>query len=162
MPKHFVSRLMKTFLVNLMLLVLIYSLGLPAAAEEAVDPSNSRVEENGPIPGDPDKAVITDAPIKNGAAKQEITHLPIHAEKSGTVIRVHPPAIDVTLLGPPPEPKAGNALKKAVFAYIRVKGLAPGVYVRPTRMILPDGYVLIDAAPELFVVEITETKDTPP
>jgi len=162
MPESLVSRLMKPFLVSLMLFSLIHSFGLPAAAEEAADLSNSLAEGETTAHAKPGNSVITDAPIENGDIKKHLKNLPIQIEKPGASIRVHPQSISITVLGPPPEPKEGDLLGKAAFAYIETEGLATGVYVRPARIILPNGYVLIDAVPELFVLEITAAEDTTP
>ena len=151
MPKSLVSRLMKPFLISLMLIALIHSPGLSVKAEEAA-----------PVNGKPDTSVITDTPIKNGDTQKHLTNMPIHVEKPGATVRVHPQSIAITVLGPRPEPKADEAIRQATFVYIDAAGLASGVYIRPARIILPDGYVLIDAAPELFVLEITAAKDAAP
>ena len=159
MPKSLVSRLMKPFLISLMLIALVHCLGLSVKAEEAAQPT---AEETAPVNGKPDTSLITDTPIKNGNTQKHLKNMAIHVEKPGANVRVHPPSIAITVLGPPPEPKADEALRQAAFVYIDAEGLAPGIYVRPARIILPDGYVLIDAAPELFVLEITAAKDAAP
>ncbi|MDZ7833296.1 MAG: hypothetical protein U5L07_16235 [Desulfobacterales bacterium] len=161
MAASFLRRLMKPFLISLMLLALAGASGFPADTQEETDPSSRRFKDSRPVP---DKAAqsITDVPIENGPIKQQLMSLPIHAEKTGAAIRIHPPSIDITLLGPASEPKAPDELKNAAFAYIQANGLAAGIYVRPARIILPEGYVLIDARPELFVVEIAEAEETAP
>lgn len=162
MPKSLVIRLMKPFLISLMLIALIHSLGLSVKAEEAGEPSSAEETETAPVHGKPDTPVITDAPIKKGNTQKHLKNMPIHVEKPGATVRVHPPSIAITVLGRRPQPKADEAIRKTAFVYIDAEGLAPGVYVRPARIILPDGYVLIDAAPELFVLEITAAKDAAP
>lgn len=162
MPAFLVRHLMKPFLISLMLLALTNTSGVSADAEEATDPSSRLFNGNRPVPDKPEQSKITDVSIENGPSKQQLTNLPVHAEKTGAAIRIHPPTIDITLLGPPAEPKEADEVKNAAFAYIQTNGLAAGIYVRPARIILPDGYVLTDAKPELFVVEITEEEQTPP
>lgn len=132
------------------ILILITGLlaGIPqSSAEETIAPSNPKDQQA------PSNGSIKDTTIKTEMTKQRVTDLKIQAERPGSAIRIHPETIDVTVLGPLSDPNAANDLKKNIFVYIALTESAPGIYARPARIILPEGYVLIDATPEVFLVE---------
>lgn len=154
MPDFSASRLLSPFFGLLILLAALIAATPQSSAEEAIAPSKPKTRQT------PSNGAITDTTIKTEMTKQRVTNLKIQAERPGAAIRIHPQTIDITVLGPLSDPGEANDLKKNIFAYIDLSQSAPGVYARPARIILPEGYVLIDATPEIFVVEIRLTKNT--
>ena len=154
MPDFSASRLLSPFLGLLILLATLIAATPQSSAEEAIAPSKPRPRQT------PSSAAITDTTIKTEMTKQRVTNLKIQAERPGAAIRIHPQTIDIIVLGPLSDPSEANDFKKSVFAYIDLNQSAPGVCARPARIVLPEGYVLIDAIPEIFVVEIKPTENT--
>jgi hypothetical protein len=93
--------------------------------------------------------------------RHPIKAVPIQALPRADKIRINPAAIDLTLLGPPSgETHDLTDLRGEILAYIDVESLDPGMYVKPARIRLPSGYVLIQADPEVFVVEVFSDGNT--
>ncbi len=92
--------------------------------------------------------------LDQGISKQRFKNLEIQIYNNSRKTLVHPRTIAITILGPPFDPGRAAALENEIAAYINVAGFSPGFYVRPAKVLLPKGYVLVDANPELFVVEI--------
>lgn len=103
--------------------------------------------------------IITDTTIKNETMKREVKNLNIQAKNAPENIRIHPRTINLTVLGPPSDPTEDESLRNDIFVYIDMEKLTPGIYVRPARIILPEEYIMIDATPEIFVIEIKPEKD---
>ena len=92
--------------------------------------------------------------LTQNVRKHQFKDLPIKLHSTSVKARLHPRAVTITILGPALEPAKKAALKKKIIAYIDLTKVSPGVYVRPAKIRLPPGYVLLDAKPEIFVVEV--------
>ena len=156
MPDFFVSRILNPFLVLSLLAGLYGGIPRPSTAE-SVDPvQNTQImptinTSSNKIPKD---QTITDTTIKTEMSKQRVRDLKIQVPTNGANIRIHPQTIDIIVLGPTFDMDQDNELKKNIHAYIRLNQSKPGLYARPARIILPEGYVMIDATPQVFIVEI--------
>ena len=90
--------------------------------------------------------------------KHRFANLPITLRGKSEKARLHPRSLSITILGPAVDPAEKAALKKKIIAYIDLARIRPGVYVKPAKIRLPPGYVLLDAKPEIFVVEVRDEK----
>ena len=86
--------------------------------------------------------------------KHRFTDIPIKLRGQSAKVRLHPRTITITILGPAFDPAKKAALEKKIEAYIELASVSTGVSVKPAKIRLPRGYVLLDAKPEIFVVEI--------
>ena len=164
MPDLFVSRILSLFWILIILAGLYGAVPRPSTAE-SIDPAQNapNLPLVNPQPNEiQKKQTITDTTIKTEMSKQRVRDLKIQVPTNGPSICLHPQTIDLTVLGPTFDPSQNNNLKKNISAYIRVNKTKPGLYARPARIILPQGYVLVEATPQVFIVEIKSTKNTTP
>jgi len=145
MPDLLVSRLIKPLFLSLMLFALLHPIGREACAE--VFPEKSE----GPI--------ITDTTIKNGTTKRLIKNIDVQIKNATENVRIHPRTIDITIIGPPLDPTTEGGLKNDIVVYIDIKRRTSGICVKPARVVLPGEYVMIEATPEIFIVEIKPESD---
>lgn len=90
--------------------------------------------------------------------KHVVEDMELNPANEAVPVRIHPRTITITVLGP----SADEALRNQITAYIDNTHLRAGVYVRPAKIRLPGGYVLVDARPEIFVLEIKPEKKPNP
>lgn len=90
--------------------------------------------------------------------KHVVADIELNAANEAVPVQIHPRTITITILGP----SADGQLRKRITAYVDNTQLSAGVYVRPAKIRLPEGYVLVDARPEIFVLEINPEKKSNP
>ena len=98
--------------------------------------------------------MFTEMAIDKKISKHVMKDIEIHASSQSLPTRIHPQTITITILGPPFESVDAASFKKKIAAYVNVEHLSAGVYVKPARIKLPEGYVLVEARPEIFLLEI--------
>jgi len=147
----------KLFLIYLTLF-LLFPLGCPLLRADTANPLStlppSFRHPAAPDTQPPPDNMFTEMAIDKKISKHVMKNIEIHASSQTVPTRIHPQTITITILGPPFEPVDPASFKKKIAAYVNVEHLTAGVYVKPARIKLPEGYVLVDARPEIFLLEI--------
>jgi hypothetical protein len=143
-----------------LMLALTVHLLSPAAAGGSDRPSEKDLSTSqSPAPGfdffPPAGGFLNELPYQPEVSRHTVEAVNIQAHHAQFETRVHPETIKLTILGSAAQPAVPEMeLRERITAYIAVDRLKPGVYVKPAKIRLPDGFALIDASPEIFVVEI--------
>ncbi len=165
MPDLLVSHLIKPFLIGLILFPLLHPMGFEqrnggVVFAESLEKNPSVDSHETPPKKESEESIITDMSITNGTTKRLVKDKKIQAKNAPDNIRIYPPTIDIIVLGPPFDLAQNKGLQNDISAYINTEGLTPGIYVRPARIILPEEYVMVDANPEIFVIEIQPNENS--
>ncbi|MFO7838786.1 MAG: hypothetical protein R6X08_04725 [Desulfosalsimonadaceae bacterium] len=79
----------------------------------------------------------------------------MHIKNKSDAAKIHPGTISITILGPDAaEVGTDDTLRKRISVYVDAAKAPEGISVKPARIRLPDGYVLIKADPELFLLDL--------
>jgi len=101
----------------------------------------------------PSKTISVDITIHEKTDTRTFLAVPVKGYNTRYAYHISPPAVDIQVKGPV------NVLEKlepdkSFNVYIDLKGLEPGVYMKPATILLPVGISLIHVEPETFLVEI--------
>jgi len=93
--------------------------------------------------------------FSRGVDLKRIQELKVHIKNQTGAVEIHPRRIALTVLGPDGEAEGADALRERISVYVDAAQASAGISVKPARIRLPDGYVLIKADPQLFLLEIS-------
>lgn len=93
--------------------------------------------------------------LSRGVDRKRIQEMKVHIKNQTGAAKIHPRSIALTVLGPDGEAEGADALRDRISVYVDAAQASAGISVKPARIRLPDGYVLITADPQLFLLEIS-------
>ena len=110
----------------------------------------------GVSPVDPGERFTIKIIIKPKILEEDFHDIPIHGKNPSYPYIIRPNTIDVRVEGHSKLFPAGLS-PTDVNAYIDLRGMMPGIYVKPVTINLPDGAVLIEATPKVFTIQVHPT-----
>ena len=96
---------------------------------------------------------IVTVPIKPLTGTRILENIPIRILNSPETASVEPGVITVEIKGPQ-DAISKKAVTDDIFAFMDLKGLKPGVYVRHAYIDIPVDLVMTNASPQVFTVKI--------
>ena len=92
-------------------------------------------------------------PIRQQTITKIIENIPIQIWNTSAEVKIEPSVITVEIKGPF-DTLGNKAVTDQVYAFMDMKGLAPGVYARHAYINVPVGLSMTGADPKVFTVKI--------
>ena len=101
----------------------------------------------------PDQVVTVTVPVEQQLVSKTIENIPVLAWNSTFPVKIEPAGITVSIKGPFEKLSKKEVLSR-IYAYIDLKGIKPGVYVRHAYINIPVDLTMTDANPQVFTIKI--------
>ncbi len=101
----------------------------------------------------PSPVVVTVVTITQRMGQRHFEGIPVEARHTVYEARITPPVIAIDVKGAEKD-LAGLSADSGITAFVDLKDLPPGIYVRRAKINLPIGTSLVQAAPEVFTISL--------
>ncbi|MCM2283491.1 MAG: CdaR family protein [Desulfobacula sp.] len=100
----------------------------------------------------PDQVVTVTVPLEQQLVSKTID-IPVLAGNTDFQVKIEPAEIILTIKGPFDKLSSKEILDR-IYAYIDLKDMKPGVYVRHAEIDIPVDLIMTDAGPQVFTIKI--------
>jgi len=100
----------------------------------------------------PDQVVTATVPVEQQLVSKTID-IPVLAGNTNFQVKIEPAEIILTIKGPFDKLSKKEVLGR-IYAYIDLKDMKPGVYVRHAEIDMPVDLIMTDAGPQVFTIKI--------
>jgi len=101
----------------------------------------------------PDQVVTVTVPVEQQLVSKTIENIPVLARNTDFQVKIEPAEIILTIKGPFDKLSKKEVLGR-IYAYIDLKDMKPGVYVRHAEIDIPVDLIMTDAGPQVFTIKI--------
>nr|NJM01649.1 YbbR-like domain-containing protein [Desulfobacula sp.] len=101
----------------------------------------------------PDQVVTVTVPVEQQLVSKTIENIPVLAWNTAYPVRIEPAGITVSIKGPFEKLSKKEVLGR-IYAYVDLKDMKPGVYVRHASINIPVDLTMTDASPQVFTIKI--------
>lgn len=101
----------------------------------------------------PDPVVTATVPVEQKLVSKNIENIPVLAGNTDFQVKIEPAEITLTMKGPFEKLSSKEVLGR-IYAYIDLKDMKPGVYVRHAEIDIPVDLIMTDAVPQVFTIKI--------
>jgi len=100
----------------------------------------------------PDQVVTVTVPLEQQLVSKTVD-IPVLAGNTDFQVKIEPAEIILTIKGPFDKLSSKEVLDR-IYAYIDLKDMKPGVYVRHAEIDMPVDLIMTDAGPQVFTIKI--------
>ncbi|MDA8134326.1 MAG: CdaR family protein [Desulfobacteraceae bacterium] len=100
----------------------------------------------------PDQVVTVTVPLEQQLVSKTVD-IPVLAGNTDFQVKIEPAEIILTIKGPFDKLSSKEILDR-IYAYIDLKDMKPGVYVRHAEIDIPVDLIMTDAGPQVFTIKI--------
>jgi YbbR domain-containing protein len=100
----------------------------------------------------PDQVVTVTVPVEQQLVSKTVD-IPVLAGNTDFQVKIEPAEIILTIKGPFDKLSKKEVLGR-IYAYIDLKDMKPGVYVRHAEIDIPVDLIMTDAGPQVFTIKI--------
>jgi hypothetical protein len=101
----------------------------------------------------PDQVVTVTIPLEQQLVSKTVENIPVLAKNTDFQVKIEPAEIILTVKGPFDKLSSKEVLDR-IYAYIDLKDMKPGVYVRHAEIDMPVDLIMTDAGPQVFTIKI--------
>ena len=101
----------------------------------------------------PDQVITVTVPVEQQLVSKIIENIPVLAWNTAFPVKIELAGITVSIKGPFEKLSKKEVLSR-IYAYIDLKDMKPGVYVRHAYINIPVDLTMTDASPQVFTIKI--------